>query len=116
MAAILNSTRDGLMLIGQKGELILVNPSAEKLVNYPLSEHLGESILRIAVDSLRQGGKASTMSKGIHHIIASLQREPDNLAGHSFQGDLAGSLRDIDATVLPLGHQSAKVVGRVAGI
>src|SRR5258708_2580063 len=97
-------------MFGQRGELILVNPSAEKLLNYPLSEHLGENLLRIAVDSRHRGGSSNTLVKELHTIIATLRRDQDNVVRRSFQVDVSGTLRDIEVTVLPVGSNSGDAI------
>lgn len=47
MAAILDSTRDGVLLLDRQGQLAQVNPSAERLLGINLSEHLGEHYLKV---------------------------------------------------------------------
>jgi len=45
MRAILDSTRDGVILLDQTGHLIEVNPSAQRLIGLPLTEHIGERLV-----------------------------------------------------------------------
>ncbi len=48
MRAILNSTRDGMVLIGLRGELIRVNPAAERILNERLHDLIGQNVIRLA--------------------------------------------------------------------
>lgn len=51
MRAILDSTREGIILLNQQGQLVEVNPSAEHLLGINLSEHLGEKYLEVLLQN-----------------------------------------------------------------
>lgn len=47
MRVILDSTRDGILLLDLAGRLQVANRASQELLALPLSEHLGESLLRV---------------------------------------------------------------------
>jgi PAS domain S-box-containing protein len=51
LRAILDSTRDGVILLDDRGQLTEVNPAAQRLLGIPLREHLGESFVKVLLDS-----------------------------------------------------------------
>jgi PAS domain S-box-containing protein len=54
MSAILDSTRDGVILIDDEGRLVEFNPSAERLLGIHLGEYVGESYVGVLLRQARQ--------------------------------------------------------------
>ena len=116
MRAILDSTRDGVILMGPHGELVLANPAAERLLNYPFPQHLGESVLRLLVTAQRTTNKQvafDAIFKGVHQSLTDLRSISDAMTSQTFQIPAAEELRDIEATFLPVRNELGEVAGRL---
>ena len=83
MQVILNSARDGMMLIGADSTLILTNPAAERLLNFSLRHATGQSILRLLAKLRReelQSPGAPALLKASRTLLKKIQQKPDEIA------------------------------------
>jgi PAS domain S-box-containing protein len=116
MRVILDSTRDGVILAGQHSELILANPAAERLLNFPFHQFLGKNLVRLALQSRRDSNKANafeSLLQGIRQTLTDVRSVPDAITTQTFQIPTAEELRDIEAAVLPVRNEQGEVAGRL---
>jgi two-component system, NtrC family, sensor histidine kinase KinB len=105
MQAILKSTRDGVMLLGNGGELVLANPAAERLLNYSLHLATNRNLLRTVILQNKQAQETeglSSLIKVVRLILAELAHSPDKIVSQEFQHSAPDGARYIEATVLPV--------------
>ena len=86
MWAILDSIRDGIILVDRDGRLAVVNPSAERLLGLPLSDHLSEPFVEV----LRHYADLAENHLGyppaaLDTLTEVLQRQPERITRHQFE-------------------------------
>ncbi len=86
MSAILDSIRDGIILVDHEGRLAEANPSAERLLGLALSEHRGEPFVEV----LRRYADLAEDHPGyppaaIESLADVLQHEPERITRHQFE-------------------------------
>jgi NtrC-family two-component system sensor histidine kinase KinB len=117
MQVILDSTRDGMMLIGANGELVLANPAAERLLNQALQRYTGMPMMRLIARLHRQADdptNGEAIVGAIRNLLASVAHNPHSAARSAFQVDIQGTLIDVEAIVLPVRDKAGQVNGRLA--
>ncbi|MEP7286659.1 MAG: GAF domain-containing protein [Chloroflexota bacterium] len=116
MQAILDSTRDGVILLGYGGELILANPPAERLLNFPLRNHMGDNLLHLVAKLHRSKDVSDSLTslfKTVHNILVNLAKSSDEITRHTFQMEIEGIVRDIESMVLPVQRNTGVASGRL---
>jgi GAF domain-containing protein/signal transduction histidine kinase len=116
MRVILDSTRDGVILVGQHGELVLANPAAERLLNFPFPDYLGRNLLRLALNVQHNTSKPNSLDslfKGMRQILTDIRSVPDAMTSQTFQIPAGEETRDIEATALPVRNDQGNVAGRL---
>jgi PAS domain S-box-containing protein len=86
MRAILDSTRDGVILVDFGGRLIEVNPSAQRLVGLNLSEHIGEPLVDVLLSYSENDEQAQAgYSREELTKLARIQRlQPEGITRREF--------------------------------
>src|SRR5262249_51105404 len=85
-------------------ELIVANPSAEQLLNYPLRKHLGKNLLRSIARARREKNYPASFKplfKEIHAMLNDMGR--GERTRRTFQIEGANGPRDVEGTILPVG-------------
>jgi GAF domain-containing protein len=108
MQAILDSTRDGILLLDDQGTLLLANRAAERLLARPLLTYVGQKILRLLVKTRREEGdtKYPDLIKEAHSILAEIKKAPDGVTRRTFQISQSTGARDIEETTLPVRNEA----------
>ncbi len=86
MRAILDSTRDGVILLDSGGRLIEVNPSAERLMGLNLSESIGESFVETLLKQVNaEGQQQAGYSRDELTRLARIERlQPEGITRREF--------------------------------
>lgn len=116
MQVILDSARDGMVLVGINGELMLVNPAAERLLNHPLSAYLGQKVLPRLVRARRTETdpyRLKFLTEGIRNILSDIRSTPDTPVRQNFQIGIPGGVRDLEGLTLPVCDEFGNIVGRL---
>jgi PAS domain S-box-containing protein len=113
MRAILDSTREGVLLLDRSGLLIDGNVSAEKMLGLSLENVLGlefaETLHKIALRKDQQ----DLIDKGLEDLARSLRLNPRNISSHKFQIRVSGQIRHIDEIESPVFDQYNQIIGRL---
>ena len=116
MQLILNSARDGIILIDGTGALALANPAAERLLGYSLHEHQGMNIFRLMVRARREMTNTPNVDfwvSQVHNLLDILRANPDQPTYRNFQVVSGGSTRDVQEMSLPVQDESGAHRGRL---
>lgn len=116
MRAILDSTRDGVILLDFRGRLIEVNPAAQRLLGINLSEHINESFVDTLLHHLESDeDQQAGYSREDLKTLARIQRlEPEGITRREFARQTAPNtityVEEIGSTVL---DENDHLVGRL---
>ncbi len=115
MQVILDSTRDGVLLLGANGELILANPAAEQLLDQPLQNLTGKNVLRVIAERHQHSNNPQTLESmlgAIRLTLGDIRKSPDQATRHTFQAFSNGT-SDIELNVLPVRDNAGSIGGRL---
>ncbi|MBL8164476.1 MAG: GAF domain-containing protein, partial [Anaerolineae bacterium] len=86
MRAILDSTRDGMVLLDDRGWLIEVNPAAQRLIGINLSDYLNEPFVKTLLNHIEADDDQSAgYSRDELKMLARIQRlEPEGITRREF--------------------------------
>jgi PAS domain S-box-containing protein len=86
MRAILDSTRDGIILLDQNGNLIEVNPSAQRLIGLPLTEHVGEPLVNtlLSYTESDEESQAGYSREELTKLLRIQRLEPEGITRRQF--------------------------------
>lgn len=114
MHAILDSTRDGILLLDRDGNLIEANNSAESLLNVNLQPHIGRHFVDSMMQDLRQLEKNnSNLHNALTDMLRVLRLQPKTITTRSFEirhGDQIQYMQEVGS---PVQDQDQGVVGRL---
>ncbi len=113
MQAILNSARDGMVLIDATNQIMLANLAAERLLQYPAKEMMGRDLLRGIVTAHKKGIAPDPALKLLHLILADVKKSPSEIRQQNFELPAAGGIRDVEATLLPVQDTTGKIAARL---
>jgi NtrC-family two-component system sensor histidine kinase KinB len=115
MRAILDSTRDGVILLDTHGLLIDFNPSAERLLGITLEDRAN---LRFA-ETLMSQAQAGELGEGgyseaeIGDLVRILQEEPDRITRRQFARFVHGQFTHIEEIGSPVTDLNHSIMGRL---
>jgi PAS domain S-box-containing protein len=86
LRAILDSTRDGVILLDERGQLIEVNPAAQRLLGLPLREHLGESFVKVLLDFSERDSEttAGYSAEELNNLLRIQRLSPQGITKREF--------------------------------
>ncbi|MFW5691847.1 MAG: GAF domain-containing protein [Chloroflexota bacterium] len=116
MQAILDSTRDGIILLDRDGRLIEVNASAEKLLNIHLQDYIGEPFAETFMSDLRarsgdQMGDA--LLNSFQDMLRVLRLEPERITRNSLELRVGSEIRYIQEVGSPVIDSRRNIIGRL---
>jgi PAS domain S-box-containing protein len=113
MRVILDSTRDGMILLDRDVRLVEINPAAERLLGINLEEHIGEyfpdTLLRHAEDA----GETGYSPEEVQHMARILRLEPESTTRRQFQHTARNQIRFIEEIGSPVRDEHQNIVGRL---
>lgn len=116
MQAILNSTRDGMILIDDDGRLVQANPAAEKLLNRRLRGAVGKNVITWLVRETRRSGEKFTeySLKELKAMTRMLKRDPQQITCRIYQTRTDdNTLHDIEEIGLPVYDKGGSTTARL---
>ena len=113
--AILNSTRDGILLIDRNGFLVECNPSAERLLGIDKDEFLGKhfvlSLSRVmGSDEVRESGYSRSQ---LVVLARQLRLEPQRITSRQFSRTVGTQQIHIEEIGSPVLNDRSEIVGRL---
>jgi len=119
MRAILDSTRDGVILLDYNGRLIEVNPAAQRLMGINLSEYIGEPLVDILMrHSDSETGVKAGYSQDELIALARIQRlQPQGITRREFSRQVASNqMIYVEEIGSPVMDEHNHVVGRLMAL
>jgi PAS domain S-box-containing protein len=115
MQAILDSTRDGVILLDRDGRLIEANPSAQQLLSINLSEHIGEHFATLLLMEIDAGeSELSVYSREEATSLARLLRlEPERISSRQFERRMPNRVIYIEEIGSPVLDEHNQIAGRL---
>jgi PAS domain S-box-containing protein len=115
MRAILNSTRDGILLIDRNGFLVECNPSAERLLGIDKDDFLGKhfvlSLSRVmGSDEIRGAGYSRSQ---LVALARQLRLEPERITSRQFSRSVGTQQIHIEEIGSPVLNNRSEIVGRL---
>lgn len=114
MRAILDSTRDGIILLDRDGHLIEGNASAETLLNIDLADYMhrnfAETLLAELVDSTNQ---SNAMAEALTEMARILRLEPQRITSRSLEIHRGAKTRYIEEVGSPVLDNEHRIMGRL---
>lgn len=113
LQAILDSTREGMLLFDNQGHLLTANPAAEEMLGQPLIPYVGQSFLRW----LRDTGAAQLRRRSgytlphLRRYILDVLQNPTQVTHRQFDQAQGEEIRYIDETGSPVLDQDGSLVG-----
>ncbi|MCC7206236.1 MAG: GAF domain-containing protein [Anaerolineae bacterium] len=116
MQLIMDSARDGMVLIDQKGTLALANRAAEHLLGYPLHHFTGQNVLRLIVRVRRELTGIPNLEfwiAQVRQMLAEVRASPTRLTRRAYQVQSGGTTRDVEEITLPVQGNEGETGGRL---
>ncbi len=115
MGAILNSTRDGVMLLDRDGRLIECNPAAERLIGLEKEEVLGQHLVTVLTQSMggdEPVGMGYSRSE-LTQLARQLRLEPERITRREFSREAGAQTVHIEEIGGPVRSESGEIIGRL---
>jgi PAS domain S-box-containing protein len=114
MRAILDSTRDGIILLDPKGQLIEANPSAENLLNIDLEDRMNENFAEILLGELQEGHtRNESMYDALTDMARTLRLRPKRITTRSIEIFKEGKTRYVEEVGSPVMDSKQRIMGRL---
>jgi two-component system, NtrC family, sensor histidine kinase KinB len=113
--ALLNSTRDGVLLLDRDGILIECNPSAERLLGIDRETFIGKHFVAMLFQ-LMQANEVNGLGYSraqLTHLARQLRTEPERITRRQFERATNLQTIHIEEIGSPLVDQSGQIVGRL---
>jgi PAS domain S-box-containing protein len=115
MRAILDSTKDGIILLDREGRLVQSNPSAQYLLGMQLDEHLNENFIHLLEQHVAAGeidGEGYAPEE-IRNMWRMLRLEPQRITRRQFERKRQGQPLYIEEIGSPVLNTESKIIGRL---
>jgi NtrC-family two-component system sensor histidine kinase KinB len=115
MRAILNSTRDGILLIDRNGFLVDCNPSAERLLGIDKEEFLGKHFV-LTLSRVTGGEEVEGLGYSRSQLVAlarQLRLEPERITSRQFSRVVGAQQMYIEEIGSPVLNDRSEIVGRL---
>ncbi len=115
LQAILDSTRDGIILINRDGILMKANRSAEELLRVPLHEGDTQEFTQLLWDEYRldDDKENASLAQTLTEMRRILRSEPDMLTTSPFELHRDGQVRYIRMVGSPVRDSQNHIIGRL---
>lgn len=115
LGAILNSTRDGVVLLDRDGRLIECNPAAERLIGLEKDEVLGQHLVTVLTQSMGNDepvGMGYSRSE-LTQLARQLRLEPERITRREFSRETGAQTIHIEEIGGPVRSESGDINGRL---
>ncbi len=115
LQAILDSTRDGVVLLDERQRIIEVNPAVENLMGLNLKAHIGEVLVKVLLDhSTSDEGLAGYTREDLRNLVRAQRSASDALHQREFSRKLADEqVLYVEETGSPVHDERGQLVGRL---
>ena len=115
MRAILNSTRDGVILLDKQGRLVETNPSARRLLGIDLEEHVGENLVEVLLQyaGAEAFEQASYNADEVTALARQLRLEPERISRRQFARATPKQTIYIEEIGSPVVDSDGQISGRL---
>jgi PAS domain S-box-containing protein len=115
MQAILDSTRDGVILLDRDGRLIEANPSAQQLLGINFSEHIGDHFATLLLKEIDAGEtEHSVYSREEATALARLLRlDPERITSRQFERRMPNRVIYVEEIGSPVLDEHNQIAGRL---
>ncbi len=112
--AILDSARDGIIMLDREGLLNEANMSAESLLGIDLNEFLGQHFARTLMQVAQEGGfQEESATEALREMARVLRLEPQRITTRSFEVRRGGTVRYIEEVGSPVFDSEHNIIGRL---
>ncbi|RMG76252.1 MAG: GAF domain-containing protein [Chloroflexi bacterium] len=111
MQAILDSTRDGILLLDRQGNLIESNASAARLLGVSLDDYIGLNFAESLMEKLIN--HSSETVEGLKEMLRILRLEPERITNRSFSLVVDNQERFIHEVGSPVMDANGQIIGRL---
>ncbi len=114
LQAILNSTRDGIILVNEEGRVLMANPPIRQWTGLEQQEIVGQTLLAFLRRSTRgyHEARRSLVPELAHNIRTLRDRPMAHLRG-SFAAPPSWSIQEVEWRILPVLDQSGQRIARI---
>jgi len=113
MRAILDSTRDSIILLDAQGRLIDANISAESLLNISIEDYLYLDFAELIMSIANSESQADIADKGLMRLARDLRLQSQNINRHAFQLRVGGQIHYIESVGSPVMESPNDMMGRL---
>jgi len=111
--AILDSARDGIILLDTNGILLEANFSAEGILNLPLDRFVGRNFVNMLFDELEAQATSSQLQDILAGIARTLRLEPHRITNRTFEIKRGDRTQHIEESGTPVYDSEGQIVGRL---
>lgn len=117
MAAILDAADDGILLLDHQNRLLTANTSAERLLDYPLSDYIGEHFTQNLIPQMQERREINAQTQAaLGQIRDNLDHPPERITRQEYtlttRKGVTHYVEEIGSPVAAAHHQGA-VTGRL---
>ncbi|MBE0691386.1 MAG: GAF domain-containing protein, partial [Anaerolineae bacterium] len=115
MRAILNSTRDGVILLDKGARLVEVNPSAQRLLGINLEDHIGQSLVDVLLQyaSTDEFQNTGYNREEVTVLARQLRLEPERISRRQFSRTSPKQTTYIEEIGSPVIDSEGQISGRL---
>jgi PAS domain S-box-containing protein len=115
LRTILDSTKDGVILLDEYGRIAEVNPSAQRLMGFDLREHLGEALTQVLLQRSEADEGQAGYSRDELIKLARIERlKPEGITRREFARQLSSNqVLYVEEIGSPVRDERSQSVGRL---
>jgi PAS domain S-box-containing protein len=114
MRAILDSARDGIIMLDRHGILSEFNVSAERILNVDLGDYRGENFALALLNTARAGGFSEDNTRDVLTEMARVLRtEPQRITNRSLEIRRGSEIRYVEEVGSPVFDSRRNITGRL---
>jgi PAS domain S-box-containing protein len=111
LQAILDSSREAMLMFDRRGRLLRANSAAEKLFGCSISSYLGSSFWHWLEEAGDLQNRAGYTEQQMRQYAQDVMRNPNTITRRQFEQKLGENPRYIDETGLPVTDQNGEPAG-----
>ncbi|GAB4529460.1 MAG: hypothetical protein OHK0046_49360 [Anaerolineae bacterium] len=112
MRAILDTTRDGIILLDRQGRVVEANISAETLLNISLEDHQRRNLADL-LNETREDASDDSLRDALVESVRILQTEPQRIITNAIQTQNGSKLRHFEEVESPVFDENNQITGRL---
>ncbi|MEQ8671951.1 MAG: GAF domain-containing protein [Aggregatilineales bacterium] len=113
MSAILESTRDGILMLNREGKLVVFNTSAERLLGVSFEQFMGQHFAMNLMRVLQTGGISGSNEEALKQMARVLRLEPTGITNRSIEIRDGEKMRYLEEVGSPVYDMHNEIIGRM---